>query len=539
MRLFLCEKPSQARDIAAGLGDVRRGDGYLEVGTDIVTWCVGHLFEQAEPQDYDPRYRVWALEDLPIVPTKWLLKPVARVKKQIAVIRGLLGKAGEVVIATDPDREGEVIAREVLDQCRYRGRLKRLLLSALDPVSIRKGLADLRDAAETEGLYHAGVGRSRADWLVGMNLTRAYTTIGRNQGLQGVLSVGRVQTPTLNLIVRRDAEIAGFRASTYFVVQADCSHPGGPERFRANWMPNEQQKSRFCDAEGRCINQAEAAQIAQALNGQSGRVAAAKKERKHVKPPLPFNLSGLQQVASKHWGFGAKETLNIAQALYEKHKAITYPRTDCSYLPEDQFGDVTAVTAALGQTYAGEGFLKAIEHADLSLRSKAWNDKGVTAHHGMIPTTSAVQLAAMSENERYVFDLIALHYVMQFYPDYVYDATTLDLAVAGNSLRASGRQAVKIGWKCLVQPDKEDDGDGPVPWIAEGGTVVVDNAVVAERQTKPPRPYTEGTLIHAMTTIASLIEDPQAKAILKEKRRDRHRGHPRRYHSNTQGSKIC
>ena len=227
MRLFLCEKPSQARDIAAVLGDVRRAEGYLEVGTDIVTWCVGHLFAQAEPQDYDIVYQSWALEHLPIIPGDWQLKPVPRVKKQIAVIRNLLGKAAEVVIATDPDREGEVIAREVLDQFRYRGRLKRLLLSALDTVSISKGLADLRDAAETENLYHAGVGRARADWLVGMNMTRAYTTIGRAQGLEGVLSVGRVQTPTLNLIVTRDAEIVNFTSQTYFTVVAACSPSGG------------------------------------------------------------------------------------------------------------------------------------------------------------------------------------------------------------------------------------------------------------------------------------------------------------------------
>ena len=281
-------------------------------------------------------------------------------------------------------------------------------------------------------------------------------------------------------------------------------------------MPNEQQKSRFCDAKGRCNKPAEARAVAQALTGQVARVIFAKKERKHVRPLLPFNLSGLQQVASRCWGYGAKETLNIAQALYEKHKAITYPRTDSAYLPVDQLGEVPAVTAALAITFAQESFLGAIENADLTLRSKAWDDKKITAHHGMIPTASSVRLAEMSLPERHIFELIARHYVMQFYPDYVYDATTLGLVAVGNQLRASGRQAVTQGWKCLVQPDKEDDTDGPVPWIDEGGQVFIDKAEVAERKTKPPKPYTEGTLILAMTTIANLIEDPEAKAILQE-----------------------
>ena len=516
MRVFLCEKPSQARDIAAVMGQVVRRDGWLEAGGDLVTWCIGHLYEQAEPAEYDPAYKSWSMAHLPIIPGEWRLKATKRGKAQIGVIRKLLKRTDSVVIATDPDREGEVIAREVLDELNFRGRLFRLLLSALDPASVRKGLDAIRDGSETEALYYAGMGRSRADWLVGMNLTRAYTLIGRARGEDGLRSVGRVQTPTLALIVRRDREIADFKPSDFHVVEADCSHPEHAP-FRAVWVPDAEQRERLCDDEGRCINRDSARQLAQALTGQEGTVSQSKKERKTVKPPLAFSLSSLQQVASKRFGLGAKDTLTVCQALYETHKAITYPRTDSEYLPETQFEEVPQVLEALGQTFSEGSLSEAVANADPSIRSRVWNDRKVTAHHGMIPVASRCNLGKMSDRERAVYELITVRYLMQFYPDHVFDATTLDIGAAGCTLRAAGRQVVRAGWRALETAAPETDEEhAPVPALEKGAAVQIEEARVVDKKTRPPARYTEGTLIRAMTNIASVIEDPETKKILKE-----------------------
>ncbi|MYB33519.1 MAG: hypothetical protein F4X92_00005, partial [Gammaproteobacteria bacterium] len=257
MKVFLCEKPAQARDIANAVGKAELKTGFLQVGNDAFTWCVGHLYEQAEPDEYNPEYRRWNLDHLPIVPEVWKLKPRDRVRKQINAIRELLRQAEEVVIATDPDREGEVIGREVLDELRYRGPVRRLLLNALDAASIRKGLAAIQDGKKTEPLYQAGQGRSRADWLVGMNLTRAYTLLGRARGAEGVTPVGRVQTPTLNLVVMRDRKIENFTASDYFTVEVMCRHVEHGA-FEASWKPDPIRQDAFCDSEGRCVQKKEA-----------------------------------------------------------------------------------------------------------------------------------------------------------------------------------------------------------------------------------------------------------------------------------------
>ena len=516
MRVFLCEKPSQARDIAGVMGRVVRRDGFLEAGGDLVTWCIGHLYEQLKPEEYDPALRSWSMAALPIIPDEWRLAPTARGRKQIGVIRKLLGRTDSVVIATDPDREGEVIAREVLDELDFRGRLYRLLLNALDPASVRKGLDAIRDGAGTESLYHAGMGRTRADWLVGMNLTRAHTLLGRSRGESGLRSVGRVQTPTLALIVRRDREIADFLPRDYHVVEADCSHPQHAP-FRAVWLPDAAQRESICDDEGRCINRDAARRLAQALTGQDGVVSQSKQERKTVKPPLAFSLSSLQQLASKRFGLGAKDTLTVCQALYETHKAVTYPRTDCEYLPESQFAEAPQVLDALAQTFSGTPLKEAVASADPAIRSRVWNDRKVTAHHGMIPVTGRVETGRMNDRERAVHELIVVRYLMQFLPDHLYDATTLDIGAGGCTLRAAGRRVVQPGWRALETADPETDEEhAPVPALARGESVRIDVARVVDRKTRAPAHYTEGTLIRAMTNIASVVDDPETRKILKE-----------------------
>ncbi|EBG7540734.1 DNA topoisomerase III, partial [Salmonella enterica] len=329
MRLVLCEKPSQGRDIAKFLGATQRGDGFLSGPGVTVTWARGHLLETAEPEVYGEQYgKPWRTDVLPLLPQQWKLVVKADAKAQFAVINRLLKQVDEVVIATDADREGEVIARELLDYCKFQGRIFRLWMSALDDASIRAALSDLWPSSRTEALYYAGVGRSRADWLIGMNLTRLFTLKGREAGIGNVLSVGRVQTPTLAIVVQRDREIENFVAKPYFEVIATLAVNGAA--FPAKWVPAAQ----YCDEEKRCIQPGVVAQVVQLCRQTpTGAVIDCQTERKKQSAPLAFSLSSLQQACSRHWGMPAQTVLDIAQKLYETHKLTSYPRTDCGYLP--------------------------------------------------------------------------------------------------------------------------------------------------------------------------------------------------------------
>jgi len=515
MQVFLCEKPAQARDIAQVVGNPQQQAGFLQIGGMAFTWCVGHLYTQAEPDEYNPDFKRWKLEDLPIVPEVWKLKPRDRVGRQITAIRRLLKQAEEVVIATDPDREGEVIGREVLDELDYRGPVRRLLLNALDAASIRKSLDAIRDGKETEALYQAGLGRSRADWLVGMNLTRAWTLISQARGGRGVTSIGRVQTPTLNLIVQRDLKIEKFTASDYYTVEVLCQHALG-DAFEACWQPNRMQIDAYCDSEGRCSRRSEAERIADQLQASGGgQVTQSACQRKRVKAPLPFALSDLQQLGNRRWGYGAKQVLEIAQSLYEKHKAISYPRSDSGYLPEDQFAEACDVVAGLRKSFHAEADQYLFEGIQITQKSRAWNDGKVTAHHGIIPTMQAVRVDALDEAEGNVYRVVVERYLMQFLPDHEYEAVKLELEANGTSLEATGRKTVIAGWKSLEMADS-DRVDPPIPYLNKGDRVAIEQAKVTDRQTKPPARYTEGTLIRGMTRIASEVDDPGMRAILRE-----------------------
>ena len=515
MRVFLCEKPAQARDIANAIGKPEVKAGFLQVGNTAFTWCVGHLYAQAEPEEYNPDYKRWNLDHLPIIPEVWRLKPRDRVRKQINAIRTLLGQAEEVIVATDPDREGEVIGREVLDELHYRGPVRRLLLNALDHASIRKGLDAVRDGGETVALYQAGLGRSRADWLVGMNLTRAWTLVGRARGEDGLTSVGRVQTPTLNLVVQRDLRIENFTASDYFTVEALCRHDHHGA-FEASWKPGMAQQESCCDSEGRCVSRQEAERIAGQLKAATdATVTGSECRRKQMKAPLPFALSDLQQLGNRRWGYGAKQVLEIAQSLYEKHKAISYPRSDSGYLPEDQFAEAGDVIVALQKSLGASGCGHLFEGIDLAQKSRAWNDARVTAHHGIIPTLQVVDAGKLDEAERNVHRVVAERYLMQFLPDHEYESVKLELDADGVKLEATGKKTLIAGWKA-IEGEKPEREDPPVPHLEKGEAVAIDSTKVTDRQTKPPARYTEGTLIRAMTRVAAEVEDPGMRAILRE-----------------------
>ncbi|BBP58073.1 DNA topoisomerase III [Pseudomonas veronii] len=513
MRLFLCEKPSQGRDIAKVLGASRRGDGCLIGPETTVTWCIGHLLETAQPEAYGDQYKTWSLDHLPIIPAQWRVEVKPKTGAQFKIIKQLLSEATTVVIATDADREGEMIARELLELCNYRGSVERLWLSALNEASIRKALSSLKSSQETFPLYHSALARSRADWLIGMNLSRLFTLLGRRAGYDGVLSVGRVQTPTLRLVVERDRAIASFVSVPYWVVDVHLSSMGQP--FIASWIP----PSSGRDEAGRCLQQALASQAVQALSGsKTATVVSLQTEHLREAPPLPFDLSTLQEVCSRKLGLGAQETLNIAQALYETHKATSYPRSDCRYLPESMFNEVAAVFDALLRM--DPALRPALASVDRSLRSRAWNDGKVTAHHAIIPNTEPANLTRMSEQERQVYELIRSHYLAQFLPHHEFDRTEVELECGAERLTAVGKRILVQGWKGLLSDSAEDDEPNQksqaLPALQQGVKCAVDDVDLKSMRTAAPKPLTEGDLIRAMKNVAKLVNDPRLKQKLRD-----------------------
>ncbi|EDS8888743.1 DNA topoisomerase III [Salmonella enterica] len=523
MRLFLCEKPSQARDIAKFIGAGQRGDGFLSGPGVIVTWARGHLLEQAEPEAYGERYgNPWRLEALPLVPQQWKLEVKKDGRAQFSVINRLLKQVDEVVIATDADREGEVIARELLEYCRFQGRVFRLWLSALDDASIRNALANIWPSEKTEALYRAGVGRGRADWVTGMNLTRLYTLKAREAGISGVMSVGRVQTPTLAIVVRRDLEIENFIPKPYSDVIATLISDN--IAFPVKWVAAAQ----YCDEEGRCIQAGIAAQVVELCRQTaSATVIDCQTKRQKKSAPLAFSLGSLQQACAEKFCMPAQKVLDIAQSLYETHKLTTYPRTDCGYLPVSMRDEVRAVLAALMQTDPSLKSHPALAQLDISLVSRIWNDKKITAHHGIIPTKQAGDLSRLSTDERNVYQLIRQHYLAQFLPQMEVDATEATFNISGQLFRTTGNVVVVAGWKALftetsrtaqIPADGNDDKEGVsrlLP-LQAGQTCRVQGAEEKRLQTKPPVPYNDGTLIAAMTNAASFVTDAALKKVLKE-----------------------
>ncbi|EKZ8080459.1 DNA topoisomerase III [Salmonella enterica] len=523
MRLFLCEKPSQARDIAKFIGAGQRGDGFLSGPGVTVTWARGHLLEQAEPEAYGGQYgNPWRLDVLPFVPQQWKLEVKKDARSQFSVINRLLKQVDEVVIATDADREGEVIARELLEYCRFQGRVFRLWLSALDDASIRSALANIWPSEKTEALYRAGVGRGRADWVTGMNLTRLYTLKAREAGISGVMSVGRVQTPALAIVVRRDLEIENFIPKPYSDVIATLISDN--IAFPVKWVAAAQ----YCDEEGRCIQAGIATQVVELCRQTaSATVIDCQTKRQKKSAPLAFSLGSLQQACAEKFGMPAQQVLDIAQSLYETHKLTTYPRTDCGYLPVSMREEVRAVLAALMQTDPSLKSHSALAQLDISLVSRIWNDKKITAHHGIIPTKQAGDLSRLSTDERNVYQLIRQHYLAQFLPQMEVDATEATFNISGQLFRTTGNVVVVAGWKALftepsrtaqIPADGNDDKEAAsrLPPLQAGQTCRVQGAEEKRLQTKPPVPYNDGTLIAAMTNAASFVTDAALKKVLKE-----------------------
>ncbi|AOV97180.1 DNA topoisomerase III [Edwardsiella hoshinae] len=517
MRLFIAEKPSLGRAIADVLPKPhRRADGYIQCGhDDVVTWCVGHLLEQAEPDAYDARYARWNLADLPIVPQKWQLRPKASSAKQLKVIERLLRDAQQVVHAGDPDREGQLLVDEVLDFLALaperRRQVQRCLINDLNPQAVARALERLRDNHEFMPLCVSALARARADWLYGINMTRAYTLLGRNAGYNGVLSVGRVQTPVLGLVVRRDEEIAHFVAKDYYEVRAHIVTPAG-ERFWAQWQPSEACEP-YQDEEGRLLNRALAEHVIARIADQPARVTGYQDKRESEVAPLPFSLSALQIEAAKRFALSAQQVLDICQRLYETHKLLTYPRSDSRHLPEEHFAGRHAVMAAIA-SHAPE--LADLAAVDAERHNRCWDDSKVDAHHAIIPTARGGNVS-LSADERNIYQLVARQYLMQFCPDAQYRKCVIDLAIAGGKFCAKARFLAAPGWRALLGAKERDDEDEgmPLPVVARDDVLHCEHGELMARQTQPPRPFTDATLLSAMTGIARFVQDKSLKKILR------------------------
>lgn len=521
-RLIIAEKPSLARAIADALpkphkkeqGCIRCANG------DVVTWCIGHLLEQVEPDAYDERYKKWNMADLPIIPQQWQLRPRKSSSQQLTVVRKLLKDANQIIHAGDPDREGQLLVDEVLDYCKVPNHKKevvqRLLISDLNLSAVKRALQSLRSNREFIPLSVSALARSRADWLYGMNMSRAYTLLGKKAGYQGVLSVGRVQTPVLGLVVRRDEEIVNFVPHDYFTLDALIPYQNGADQFdiRARWKPSEACLP-WQDEDGRVTNRKLVENVASRIANQPATVTESEQAQTKQAAPLPYSLSALQIDAAKRYNFSAQQVLDLCQSLYEKHKLITYPRSDCRYLPKEHLAQAADVVAAIANN--AQEMVTAVNNADLSLRSKAWNDSKVDAHHAIIPTPKKASVNALSSYEMKVYQLIARQYLIQFYPVAVYAEAKLVFNIAGGVFIAKGRQLLSAGWKALTgHQDEQEEGVDKVPPLPVGTMLQCREGEIKQRQTEPPRHFTEATLLQAMTGIARFVADKELKKILRD-----------------------
>ena len=532
MRLFIAEKPSLGRAIADVLPRPhQKGDGFVRCGNgDVVSWCIGHLLEQAEPDAYDPAYKQWRLDHLPIVPQEWQLQPKTQTRKQLTVLRGLVKEASELVHAGDPDREGQLLVDEVVSYLKVpaakRQTMQRLLISDLNPEAVKRALGQLRPNRDFAALSISALARSRADWLYGINLTRACTVRGRQGGLQQVLSVGRVQTPVLGLVVRRDEEIRAFVSRPFYEVRAAIHMQADqPLAFYALWQPSEACAAHQ-DEDGRVLNPKLAANVAGRIRQQPAQVTEFADREGQQAAPMPYNLSALQIDAAKAFGLSAQQVLDACQSLYEKHQLITYPRSDNRYLPDDHFERRQAVCAAIGHNQ--QDLASVLQGADLARRSKAWNSSKVEAHHAIIPTEKQASLASLSLAEKQLYSMLARQYLLQFYPPFRYSDRRISLLIAGGCFVASQRQTLDPGWKRAMPvrsrtaeaADGDDDQAGesrlPLPVVQKGQMLWSGEPVVDEKHTQPPAHFTDATLLAAMTGIGRFVQDSSLRKVLRD-----------------------
>ncbi len=516
-RLFIAEKPELAKAIVEGLGGGQRRDVYFECGRgDIVTWCFGHMLELETPDT------PWTMAELPISFIPWTKKPAADRKGQLDTIGRLLKQARAVVHAGDPDDEGQLLVDEVLEHYRCQVDVRRLLINDNNVKIVRRALDTMRDNREFRGMSQAAEARGVGDLTYGVNLTRAYTLAAQGRGFDGVLSVGRVQTPILGLVVRRDREHADHASAAYHVVTAEFEFAG--LRVSARYAPPE---GAPLDDKGRLTDAAYAARVAAAVADKPATIVAATTVARKTPPPLPYNLLKLQTDASKRYGYKPDQVKEITQTLREKHRLITYNRSDCEYLSDEQHGDAAAVLAAIAEN--APAIKVATDRADPTIKGRAFDSSKVTAHHAIIPTEGRAQIDALPEPERRVYLLIARAYVAQFWPARAYDHSEVAIEASGHRFTATSDFTTRPGWTVLYQaeeraePDIEADDDAPLAIdmrsAKTGMAGICLNAAADRRQTKPRPLYTIASLLTDLTRIARYIRDDRLRKLLIERDR--------------------
>ncbi|MNW47978.1 DNA topoisomerase 3 [compost metagenome] len=489
--LILAEKPSVAREIARVMGSRDKHKSYIEGPKYVVTWALGHLVGLAEPEDYDGKYGTWSLEDLPILPGKMKLKVLRESSHQYKAVAQLLRRQdiGELVVATDAAREGELLARWIMDMAKWNKPFKRLWISSQTDKAIKEGFASLKPGNQFDRLYQSARCRAEADWMIGLNVTRALTC-----KFGSPLSAGRVQTPTLGMIMQREKEITSFRSEEYHVLRADL---GG---FEAVWRGSNGD-SRIFDAEKVKILQSK-------LDGRSGAIVKLKKSEKIVPHPLAYDLTELQRDANRMLGFSAKQTSNVLQRLYEQHKLVTYPRTDSRYLTSDMSDTLKErLTSVAVGPYAS--LARPLLRKPLPLSKRIVDDSKVSDHHAIIPTEQTVILGSLSPEERKLYDLIVRRFISLFYPPARFDNVAVVIDVARETLHAKGVTVKDNGWKAVYdgQAMEEDEADGDseddseastLPELKEGQHVTITRCRIQNSRTQPPKRYTEAALLTQM-----------------------------------------
>lgn len=503
--LVLTEKPSVAKDIARVLGCKRSGNGCIVGDKYIVTWALGHLVTLADPEAYDDKYKSWRMEDLPMLPGRMKLVVIGQTSKQFKAVSSLLSSAevSDIVIATDAGREGELVARWIIQKANCRKPMRRLWISSQTDKAIKEGFASLKPSSQYDNLYRSAQCRAEADWLVGLNVTRALTCKHNAQ-----LSAGRVQTPTLAMIVRREEDILRFRPKDYFTVKANFGE------YTALYKDGKGQ-ARFADA-------AAAKEVADSVRGKRGVLSEVKKVYRFKAPPAAYDLTELQRDANKKYGYSAKQTLSLMQSLYETHKLLTYPRTDSRYITKD-------VAATLPERLRAIAIGPYKDAASAVLHSKPLqtkyivNDAKVTDHHAIIPTEQYVDLNKLSREERHIYDLVVRRFIAVLSAPFEYDEVQVKITVGKYNFYTKGQSVKSAGWKALYDSSLGDDDDDSepdlaaqrLPALSQGAAAAVKEVRVCAGKTSPPARYTEATLLTAMENPASQVEDGRLRDALK------------------------
>jgi len=500
--LVVAEKPSVARDIARVLGARDKGENCLVGGGYVVTWAIGHLVTLKEPEELDERYKRWKAQDLPILPAKMETKVIKKTRSQFVSIKKLMNdrETRDIVCATDSGREGELIFRYIYEQAGCTKPVSRLWISSMTDEAIRAGFEQLKPASAYDALYRSARCRADADWLIGMNATRAYTL-----RYDVLLSIGRVQTPTLSMLVKRRREIDAFVPKVYYTVRADFGD----------------YKGTYVNAKGeKRIDEAEAAHaIAARASGQEGQVVSAEREKKTERPPLLYDLTTLQREANAQLGFTAKKTLATAQKLYEEHKLLTYPRTDSRYLSRDM---QQKVEKALG-SYDGE--LAEIGQQALSygvkLTPRVFDDAKLTDHHAIIPTGKRAERVNLTPDERKLYEMVARRLAAVFYPNHLYDAVKIITRVGEDSFLSTGKSVTQEGWKAVYRTaqkakKKKGEEEENLPPLEKGDARLCKSAKAVQEETKPPKEHNDASLLSEMEHAGRQIEDETLREQMKD-----------------------